>query len=167
MSNEVRDLFDRGSGSGTRAQFDLIPSCVGSNYIQHDENGDRSVTREAYAAELAGVPRSDQISASSSTTIHSRRIALGFGFHSNGATQRPARNRASRTARKSRRGSQCANLARQGRTLRRNAGRPQRSRARFRWRPLHPRCRLSAHSRRLRDHERGSVSLLRNKGLQL
>jgi len=25
-------------------QYDLIPSCVGSDYIRHDENGDRSVT---------------------------------------------------------------------------------------------------------------------------
>jgi hypothetical protein len=28
---------------------------VGPNYIRHDENGDRTVTREAYAAELAKI----------------------------------------------------------------------------------------------------------------
>jgi hypothetical protein len=34
-------------------QYDLIPSCVGQSYIRHDEAGDRSVTRDVYAAEIA------------------------------------------------------------------------------------------------------------------
>ena len=38
-----------------RGQYDLIQSCVASHYIRHDENGDRTVTREAYAAELATI----------------------------------------------------------------------------------------------------------------
>ena len=33
-----------------KAITDLIPSCVGQVYIRHDEKGDRTVTREAYAA---------------------------------------------------------------------------------------------------------------------
>jgi hypothetical protein len=33
----------------------LIPACVGSHYIRHDERGDRTVTREAYAAEIAAI----------------------------------------------------------------------------------------------------------------
>ncbi|PMZ84398.1 nuclear transport factor 2 family protein, partial [Pseudomonas sp. FW306-2-11AD] len=39
------------------AQYDLIPDCVGSHYIRHDEKGDRTVTRDEYAAELRAVHR--------------------------------------------------------------------------------------------------------------
>jgi hypothetical protein len=49
----VRDLFDRWERVWHEGQYDLIASCVGSHYIRHDEKGDRTVTREAYAAELA------------------------------------------------------------------------------------------------------------------
>lgn len=31
----------------------MFPGCVAPHYIRHDESGDRTVTREAYAAELA------------------------------------------------------------------------------------------------------------------
>jgi len=30
----------------------LISGCIGPNYIRHDEAGDRTVTLEAYAAEI-------------------------------------------------------------------------------------------------------------------
>jgi SnoaL-like domain len=55
MSNEsmMRDLFDRWEQVWHEAQYDLIPTCVGKDYIRHDEKGDRTVTREAYAAEIA------------------------------------------------------------------------------------------------------------------
>ena len=55
MSNEsaVRDLFDRWERVWHEGQYDLIPSCVGQTYIRHDEAGDRTVTRDAYAAEIA------------------------------------------------------------------------------------------------------------------
>jgi hypothetical protein len=55
MSNEslVRDLFDRWERVWHEGQFDLIAECVGPNYIRHDEAGDRTITREAYAAEIA------------------------------------------------------------------------------------------------------------------
>jgi hypothetical protein len=33
--------------------FDLVPSCVSENYVRHDESGDRIVTRDAYAKEIA------------------------------------------------------------------------------------------------------------------
>src|SRR5271154_4191510 len=33
--------------------YDLVAQCVEPNYIRHDEAGDRTVTREAYAAEIA------------------------------------------------------------------------------------------------------------------
>jgi hypothetical protein len=56
MSEElVRNLFDRWERVWHERQYDLIPSCVGSHYVRHDEKGDRTVTREAYAAELAAV----------------------------------------------------------------------------------------------------------------
>ena len=47
MSEAVRDLFDRRERVWHQGQYDLIPSCVGSHYIRHDEKGDRTVTREA------------------------------------------------------------------------------------------------------------------------
>jgi hypothetical protein len=57
MSNEseISDLFDRWERVWHEGQYDLVPSCVGPHYIRHDENGDRTVTREAYAAELAAI----------------------------------------------------------------------------------------------------------------
>jgi hypothetical protein len=55
MSDEpiLRDLFDRWERVWHEGQYDLIPGCVGQVYIRHDEAGDRTVTREAYAAEIA------------------------------------------------------------------------------------------------------------------
>ncbi len=54
MSNDVlRDLFDRWERVWHEGQYDLFPGCVAPHYIRHDESGDRTVTREAYAAELA------------------------------------------------------------------------------------------------------------------
>ncbi len=49
----LRDLFDRWERVWHEGQYDLIPTCIGPNYIRHDEAGDRTVTREAYAAEIA------------------------------------------------------------------------------------------------------------------
>jgi hypothetical protein len=51
----MRELFDRWERVWHEGQYDLIPACVGSHYIRHDEQGDRNVTREAYAAELAAI----------------------------------------------------------------------------------------------------------------
>jgi hypothetical protein len=55
MSDEsvMRDLFDRWERVWHEGQYNLINSCVGQNYIRHDEKGDRTVTRVAYAAEIA------------------------------------------------------------------------------------------------------------------
>jgi hypothetical protein len=55
MSNEsvMRDLFDRWERVWHEGQYELIPSCVGQQYIRHDEKGDRTVTQETYAAEIA------------------------------------------------------------------------------------------------------------------
>ena len=51
----LRDLFDRWERVWHEGRFDLVSGCVGDHYIRHDESGDRTVTREAYAAEIAKV----------------------------------------------------------------------------------------------------------------
>ena len=51
----MRDLFDRWEAVWHQSQYDLIPLCVGDTYARHDEAGDRTVTRDAYAAELKAV----------------------------------------------------------------------------------------------------------------
>jgi hypothetical protein len=55
MSEEktMRDLFDRWERVWHEGKYDLVTQCVQPNYIRHDEAGDRTVTREAYAAEIA------------------------------------------------------------------------------------------------------------------
>ena len=49
------DLFNRWEKVWHEGKFDLVPSCVGDHYIRHDEGGDRAVTRDAYAAEIAKI----------------------------------------------------------------------------------------------------------------
>ena len=49
----MRDLFDRWERVWHGGEFDLVPDCVAPLYIRHEEAGDRTVTREAYALELA------------------------------------------------------------------------------------------------------------------
>jgi SnoaL-like polyketide cyclase len=55
MSNSetIRNLFDRWERVWHQGECDLDPSCVAPHYIHHDEVGNRTVTREAYAAEFA------------------------------------------------------------------------------------------------------------------
>src|SRR5262249_28282360 len=50
--NHLLGLFDRWEQDWHEGHYDLIPSCVVSHYIRHDEKGDRTVTRDEYAAEL-------------------------------------------------------------------------------------------------------------------
>ncbi len=54
-SNDVADLFNRWEKVWHDGQYDLIPACVGETYIRHDQKGDRTVTRDAYAAEIQEV----------------------------------------------------------------------------------------------------------------
>jgi hypothetical protein len=54
-ASDLRDLFSRWEQVWHEGRFDLVPGCVAPLYIRHDETGDRTVTREAYAAELAGL----------------------------------------------------------------------------------------------------------------
>jgi len=51
----IRDLFDRWERVWHQGQFDLVATCVAENYIRHDESGDRTVTRDAYAKEIAQI----------------------------------------------------------------------------------------------------------------
>jgi len=53
----LRDLFDRWERVWHERHYDLIPACIAPHYIRHDDAGDRTVTREAYAAELAKLHR--------------------------------------------------------------------------------------------------------------
>jgi hypothetical protein len=48
-------LFNRWEQVWHEGRFDLVPDCVAPTYLRHDEAGDRVVTREAYAAELAAL----------------------------------------------------------------------------------------------------------------
>ena len=49
------DLFNKWERVWHEGQYNLIPDCVGQNYIRHDEKGDRTVTRAEYAAEIEQV----------------------------------------------------------------------------------------------------------------
>ena len=49
----TQDLFDRWERVWHDGRYDLVPSCVAETYVRHDEAGDRTVSREAYAAEIA------------------------------------------------------------------------------------------------------------------
>lgn len=61
MADEMatKDLFDRWERVWHRGEYDLIPSCVAPKYVRHDHLGDRTVTPDSYAEELAKV-RSDR-----------------------------------------------------------------------------------------------------------
>ncbi len=54
-ASDLIGLFNRWEQVWHEGRFDLVPDCVAPNYIRHDEAGDRVVTREAYAAELASL----------------------------------------------------------------------------------------------------------------
>jgi hypothetical protein len=49
----LRELFDRWERVWHEGQYDLVAQCVQPNYIRHEQAGDRTVTREAYGAEIA------------------------------------------------------------------------------------------------------------------
>ena len=53
--NNMIDLFNKWERVWHEGKYDLIPDCVGETYIRHDEKGDRTVTRAAYAAEIEQV----------------------------------------------------------------------------------------------------------------
>jgi hypothetical protein len=55
MSDEsvTRDLFDRWELVWHEDRYDLVPGCVAPKYLRHDASGDRTVTPDSYAAELA------------------------------------------------------------------------------------------------------------------
>jgi hypothetical protein len=49
----TRALFDRWELVWHDDRYDLVPSCVGPTYLRHEAAGDRTVTGDSYAAELA------------------------------------------------------------------------------------------------------------------
>lgn len=52
------NLFNRWERVWHEGRFDLVPSCVADIYIRHDgQTGDRTVTRESYAAEIAQIQK--------------------------------------------------------------------------------------------------------------
>jgi len=51
----LRSLFDRWERVWHEARYELAPSCLCELYIRHDDNGDRILPREEYAAELKQV----------------------------------------------------------------------------------------------------------------
>lgn len=53
--SEMIGLFNRWEQVWNEGKFDLVPSCVADSYIRHDPKGDRTVTRDAYAAEVASI----------------------------------------------------------------------------------------------------------------
>jgi hypothetical protein len=55
LESATRDLFDRWERVWHGGEFDLIPSCVAPSYTRHDHLGDRTVTPDSYAGELAKV----------------------------------------------------------------------------------------------------------------
>jgi hypothetical protein len=57
MSDEsaMSDLFNRWERVWHEGEYSLVPECVGPHYLRHDEAGDRTVTRDAYAAEIAKI----------------------------------------------------------------------------------------------------------------
>lgn len=57
MSNrsEIRDLFDRWERVWHDGEYDLIASCIGDHYVRHNDGGSRTVSRDAYVAEIAKV----------------------------------------------------------------------------------------------------------------
>lgn len=51
----MRDLFDRWEQVWHQGQLNLVASCLAEHYTRHDENGDRTITREAYVKEIAQI----------------------------------------------------------------------------------------------------------------
>ncbi|QIE22904.1 hypothetical protein SBC2_09170 [Caballeronia sp. SBC2] len=91
-NSELRDLFDCWERVWHQGQYDLIPSGVGQEYIRHDEKGDRTVTRDAYAAEIAQTrqERPDTRFVIYDHSFEGNRH--GSALHSSGQIQPPARN---------------------------------------------------------------------------
>jgi len=95
MSQEtmLRELFDRWERVWHEGQYDLISECIPLNYIRHDEAGDRTVTREAYAAEIAKTRQERPHLRFVVYITRSRATARGSALPSSGLTRTPARRK--------------------------------------------------------------------------
>ena len=109
MANEMKDLFDHWELVWHEAQYDLIPVCVGSQYTRHDEAGDRTVTREAYTAELKAIHKGRP---SIRVVVYDHLFSDGFALHSSGPTKRPGNPGSERVC--SRTGSKAASSQKLG-----------------------------------------------------
>lgn len=49
------ELFSQWEKVWHEKAYDLAPECVADHYIRHDENGSRTVTRDAYLEEMKGI----------------------------------------------------------------------------------------------------------------
>jgi hypothetical protein len=112
MPQSVKDLFDHWELVWHEGQFDLVPVCVASHYIRHDEQGDRTVSRDAYAAEIAKIRQERPDIRVVVYDHHSKVTAHGFALRSNGPTPRPANVAAGRVCRAT--GSRMASWLRRG-----------------------------------------------------
>ncbi|SDC88246.1 SnoaL-like polyketide cyclase [Algoriphagus faecimaris] len=50
--SSVDKLFDKWDKAWSEGQYELIPSCVTNNYIRHDIEGDRIISRDDYSKEI-------------------------------------------------------------------------------------------------------------------
>ena len=60
MPNElvVRSIFDRLERVWHNEEYELVPSCMRQNYVQHDGGAGSIFTREEYAAEISKIRQS-------------------------------------------------------------------------------------------------------------
>lgn len=98
MSEEdvTRELFERWERVWRDGEYDLVPSCVADEYIRHDENGERTVTPESYAAELKQLmkDRPNIRVLVYDHAFHGNRAWFRFGFTWNDAETGEPRSRA-------------------------------------------------------------------------
>jgi len=106
------DLFNRWEQVWNDGKFDMASSCVADSYIRHDPKGDRTVSRDAYTAEVAKI-HEDRPGIRVVVYDHSFiGNAPGSGSLSNGQTRKAARRKPKRAYRFT--GSQAANSRRLG-----------------------------------------------------
>ena len=129
-TQQIIDLFDRWERVWHEVKLDLVPDCVGPLYVRHEEAGDRTVTPETYAAEIA---RAHQERPGIRIAVHDHsfggnRAWLRFGVRWTDPATGEARSRAgissieSKAASWSRHGCRCSHLARHGAISRRSVG---------------------------------------------
>jgi len=129
-TQQIIDLFDRWERVWHEVKLHLVPDCVGPLYVRHEEAGDRTVTPETYAAEIARAHQERPGIGSPFMTTHSAATGHGSALGSSGPIQQPVRRAAapacssigSKAASWSRHGCRCSHSARHGAISRRSVG---------------------------------------------